>query len=170
MDRILVLGPCGAGKSHLGDKLGRKLKLPVYHLDSIFWNPGWVESDGDEFLKAINEIVARGKWIIDGNYTNYWGNRLDRCDAIILLDYSRRVCFYRTVMRILRGYNKVRSDMAEGCPERFDWEFLKYSWNFRKDKMYNLYEVLEKYKGEKKIYVFRKPSDLEVFIRTKSGK
>lgn len=61
MNRILILGPCGAGKSHLADLMGRKLKIPVYHLDSIFWNPGWVESDSDEFLKAINEIATSGK-------------------------------------------------------------------------------------------------------------
>ncbi len=24
--------------------------------------------------------------------------------------------------------------MAEGCNERFDWEFTKYVWNFKRDK------------------------------------
>ena len=166
MNRILILGPCGAGKSHLADLMGRKLKIPVYHLDSIFWNPGWVSTDGKVFLQRINEIAAGEAWIIDGNYSNYWGDRLIRCDTIILLDYSRRIHFYRTLMRILKGYGKVRSDMADGCPERLDWEFLKYSWDFRKNKMKNLYETVEDHAEEKKVIVFKKPGRLEAYLDT----
>lgn len=43
MERILVLGPCGAGKSTLAAQLGKRLDLPVIHLDSEYWRPGWVE-------------------------------------------------------------------------------------------------------------------------------
>lgn len=170
MNRILVLGPCGAGKSHLADILGKKLELPVYHLDSIFWNPGWVESDKDEFLGEINKIALKDKWIIDGNYSSFWGNRLERCDTIILLDYSRRVHFFRMVMRIIKGYNGVRADMAEGCPERFDWEFLKYSWHFRKNKLKNIYDVLMRYDDEKRVLTFKKPTELEAFLEVKADK
>lgn len=43
MNRILVIGPCGAGKSHLADIPGKKLKLPVHHLDSILKKPTELE-------------------------------------------------------------------------------------------------------------------------------
>ena len=48
MERILVLGPCGAGKSTPAVKLGAKLGLPVIHLDKEYWRPGWVEPDPAE--------------------------------------------------------------------------------------------------------------------------
>jgi adenylate kinase family enzyme len=33
--RIAVIGPCGAGKSQLAIELGRRLELPVIHLDQL---------------------------------------------------------------------------------------------------------------------------------------
>lgn len=38
-----MLGPCGAGKSILATQLGKRLDLPVIHLDSEYWRPGWIE-------------------------------------------------------------------------------------------------------------------------------
>ena len=45
MERVVILGCCGAGKSTLARQLGIKLELPVIHLDTYFWQVGWVESD-----------------------------------------------------------------------------------------------------------------------------
>jgi hypothetical protein len=30
------------------------------------------------------------------------------------------------------GYGRTRPEMAEGCPERIDGEFLRYIWNFER--------------------------------------
>ena len=37
MERIIIIGPGGAGKSEMSRKLRDILNLPLYHLDSIFW-------------------------------------------------------------------------------------------------------------------------------------
>jgi hypothetical protein len=34
----------------------------------------------------------------------------------------------------MKSRGRVRPDMGEGCPERFDWEFIKYTWNFKKNQ------------------------------------
>ena len=52
MERILVIGCPGAGKSTLSRQLGEKLGLPVIHLDRLFWKPGWVESTREEIGRA----------------------------------------------------------------------------------------------------------------------
>ncbi len=48
MKRLAIVGCAGAGKSTLARLLGQILGLPVFHLDALFWRPGWVETPLDE--------------------------------------------------------------------------------------------------------------------------
>jgi hypothetical protein len=41
MRRIIVVGSQGSGKTSFALKLGRKLGLPVVHLDVLYGRPGW---------------------------------------------------------------------------------------------------------------------------------
>lgn len=59
---------------------------------------------------------------------------LEHCDTVIWLDFPRMVCTWRVIKRTSKYYKRNRPDMAEGCKERFDWEFIKYVWNFQRDK------------------------------------
>ncbi len=60
--------------------------------------------------------------------------RLKAADTVIFLDIHRTICVYRAFKRMLRYRNKTRPDMAEGCEERFDLDFLKWIWNYPKTK------------------------------------
>src|SRR5215470_9991697 len=72
--RIVILGPCGAGKSTLARRIGERLDLPVVHLDTLNWNPGWVQTDVTKFREQVAEAVKGDAWVMDGNYT---GSHLD---------------------------------------------------------------------------------------------
>ncbi len=132
MERILVIGCPGAGKSTLSRKLSEKCKLPLVHLDSLFWLPGWREREKAEFHGLLLDALRKPQWVIDGNYGRTLPLRLQYCDTVIFLDFSRWVCLHGVLQRVLINFGKVRPDMGEGCPERFDLEFLKYVWNFNK--------------------------------------
>ena len=84
--RILVIGPSGAGKSTLARAIGARLDLPVVHLDALFWQPGWVESDDAEFRARIAAVADTDAWVIDGNYSRHLDVRLARAQAAIWLD------------------------------------------------------------------------------------
>ena len=131
MRRVLVIGPCGAGKSTLAVELGQKLGLSVFHMDKLNWQPGWVESSKDEISAKLAEIVAADRWLIDGTYGGTLAPRLARADTVIYLDYPIRLCLWRLMRRIWTYRGRTRPDMTEGCPERFDLEFLIYlmRWN-----------------------------------------
>ena len=131
--RILVLGPCGAGKSTLAVRLGAALGLPVIHLDKEYWRPGWVEPEPEQWLPRIEALIARPRWIMDGNFGGTLGRRLERAQLVVNLDYPRSVFFPRLVWRVLSQYGRTRADMAPGCVERFDLEFLRYTWRYRID-------------------------------------
>lgn len=142
MQRIVIIGCGGAGKSTLAQELGKRTGLPVIHLDSIFWLPGWVEMNRDEFDRKIRAELEKEQWIIDGNYNRTMPERVARCDTIIYLDFPRIVCLYGIFKRLLTNIGKTRPDMGEGCPERVDWEFLKWVWNYNKDKRERNYRLL----------------------------
>lgn len=151
MERIVIIGCGGAGKSTLARQLGEKLDLPVVHLDSIFWLPGWVEMEKEEFDRRLQEELAKDRWIIDGNFNRTMPQRIARCDTVIYLDFSRWACLMGVLKRIITTYGTVRPDMGAGCPERIDLEFLKWVWNFNKNKRQGYYKMLNEAEGKETI-------------------
>ena len=147
MERIVIIGCGGAGKSTLARKLGEKLNLPVVHLDSIFWLPGWVEMERDAFDERVRLELRKDKWIMDGNFNRTMPERLQYCDTVIYLDFSRFACLMGVLKRVITTYGTVRPDMGAGCPERFDLEFLKWVWNFNKNKREKYYRMLNETEG-----------------------
>jgi adenylate kinase family enzyme len=142
MERILIIGCGGAGKSTMARQLGDKLQIPVVHLDKLFWKPGWVESSREEIDAKIMAEMAKPQWIMDGNYNRTLEERMRHCDTIIYLDFSRFACLMGVLKRVITTYGTVRPDMGEGCPERFDWEFLQWVWNYNKNKRESNYRLL----------------------------
>ena len=142
MKRIILIGCGGAGKSTLARKMGDILNIPVVHLDKLFWKPNWVETSPEEFDALLAQELAKDRWIMDGNFNRTMPERIKRCDTIIYLDFSRVACLLGVVKRVITTYGKVRPDMGEGCPERVDLDFLKWVWNFNKNKRESYYKML----------------------------
>lgn len=147
MERIMIIGCGGSGKSTLALQLGERTGLPVVHLDQLFWTPGWVSVSKEEFDRRHRKAIAQEKWIIDGNFDRTIPERLTRCDTVVYLDFSRLACIMGVTKRILTTNGKVRPDMGEGCPERFDWDFLRWVWNFNKNKREKNYRLLNDAQG-----------------------
>ena len=165
MKRIMIIGCGGAGKSTLARQLGEKTGLPVVHLDKLFWRPGWEHISRDEFDVLHREALMGEKWILDGNFDRTMEERIKHCDTVIYLDFSRFACLYGVAKRILTTYGKVRPDMGEGCPERFDMDFLKWVWNFNKNKRENTYRLLNEAEGIEKI-VLKNRRAVRAFLKS----
>ena len=104
-----------------------------------------MESSRDVFDARLIAELEKPAWIIDGNYARTLPLRLEKCDTVIYLDFSRWLCIFGVLKRVLTTYGTVRPDMPEGCPERFDWEFLKWVWNFNarnREKMFAQLQTL----------------------------
>ena len=129
--RILVLGPSGAGKSTLARCVGERLGLPVVHLDTFNWNPGWAQAEVGRFRERVAEAAAGDTWVMDGNYTTHLDLRLPRTEAIIWLDLPRYIYFPRAVWRSIRNYGRERDDVGPGCPEQFELSFFRdWVWTY----------------------------------------
>lgn len=129
-ERIIVIGSPGAGKSTLAKFVSEKTGIELFHLDRIHWLPGWNEIQDSEFIARQKEILSMESWIIEGNYQRTIDLRLHAADTVLFLDFPRYVCIYRALKRSTLEKNKPRPDMAEGCKEKLDLDFLKWIWNY----------------------------------------
>lgn len=144
MERILIIGCSGSGKSTLARALGKRLQLPVVHLDRLWWREGWENVTQEEFDTALAQELAKPRWIIDGNYSRTMEQRLEKCDTILYLDFNRWECLLGMFQRVLGNWGQVRPDMSDGCPERFDPAFVKWIWNFNKNNRVQNYTWIAK--------------------------
>lgn len=167
MQRVLIVGPCGAGKSTLATSLGPLLKLPVFHMDQLNWKPGWIESHKDEIQEKLSAITIGDRWIIDGTYGGTLAPRLDRADTVLYLDYPIRLCVTRLLKRIWTYRGRARPDMTDGCPERFDLGFLFYLLQWNSGPKIRLESRLRGH--EHKITRFRDPIQLKRWLDSQSA-
>jgi adenylate kinase family enzyme len=131
MERIAIVGCSGGGKSTLARALGARLGLPVVHLDTLFWKPGWIESNLDEFRPKVEAAANEPRWIIEGNFTSASALRFARADTIVWIELSVWLCLWRALARMLLSFGRTRADLSPGCPEKFDLAFYRYilDWN-----------------------------------------
>jgi adenylate kinase family enzyme len=163
MRRVLTLGCPGAGKSTLGQRLAQARGLKLFHLDQLYWHPGWIETNKEEWRDQLSELLGREEWIIDGNYGNTLPLRLASADTAIFLDFSRWVCLSRTLRRVIRWRGRTRADMPHGCPERFDWDLLRYIWTFRISQRPRILRELDSFAG--RVVILRTADAADNFIR-----
>lgn len=164
MERILILGSPGSGKSTFAIQLGKTLNLPVVHLDKLNWQAGWRAVEREVFIERCTAEVERERWIIDGMYLASIELRLARCDTVILLDRSRFFCLKNVIKRYFLNRGKVRPDMGEGCKEQLDSEFLTYVWNFNKNYRKKLYHFVAS--TEKTVYILKNNREYRQLLRT----
>lgn len=153
MQRITIIGCSGAGKSTLARQLAEQLHLPVYHLDQLFWQPGWVKTPRDVWIERQRQFLASERWIVDGNFGSTLALRLQAADTIVLLDLPRLVCIQGVLQRWWRHRGQVRPDMGPGCPEKLEWSFLRWVWRYRVDELPDVLQQLRQHPGKEVIHL-----------------
>jgi adenylate kinase family enzyme len=164
-DKIAIVGPSGSGKSTLARQLGEGLALPVIHLDAHFWSAGWVEAAEAQWRETVGSLVMGEQWIIDGNYSSTMDLRLPRAETIIFLDFPRWLCLLRVLRRWLAYYGDTRPDLPDGCPEKVDFEFLRWIWDYPQRSRPHTVALLQRLEQEKQIIRLQSPGAVRVFLQ-----
>ena len=151
----------------MATKLGKKLNLPVFHMDKLFWLPNWVERSKPEMAVDVEKIlVEQRRWVIDGNYKKVaFQSRIQASDLVIILSYGFLVCIWRILKRNIIHWNKTRPDMGKGCMEKIDLEFLNYVWTYPRRTLKPIEDVLKSF-PDKKILMFQNQKKLDVWLNS----
>lgn len=147
-NRILVLGCSGSGKSTFSKTLHEQTGLPLFHLDNLWWNEDRSHISRDEFDKKLETILAKDKWIIDGDYSRTYEMRIRSCDTIIFLDFSEKQCMEGIINRV----GKTRTDIP-WVENQLDPELVELVRNYNGKNRPVLYSLIEKY-PDKKVIIF----------------
>ena len=164
MNRVLIIGISGAGNSTFGRVLAERTRLALVHLDAEFWQPGWRETPRPLWRETVARLVIGERWILEGNYSATLDIRLPRADTVLWFDYPRWIALPRIMKRIATTHGHVRADMAPGCPEQFDAEFLRWVWNFPRDSRPLIVSALAEHGGHLRPVIFRRDDDVARFL------
>ena len=145
-------------------QLSEKLDIPVVHLDAIYWKPGWISSQKEEWEEKQRQALSGDKWIVDGNYISSIHLRLEQCDTVIFLNFSKYLCLYNVLKRYFQYRGKTRPDLNSDCPERIDFEFLQWIWNFPRYNTPEILDILAKQPENLNIYVLESPKEINSFL------
>jgi adenylate kinase family enzyme len=160
--RVMIFGPGGAGKSWLAKQLAAVTGLPVVHLDREYWRPNWVETPKAEWKAKVKSLADRDRWIIDGNYGGTLALRMERADTIICLDVSRWTSLVGALCRRMRG--EARDDIADGCPEKLDFEFLRWLWRYHDHHRPSVLEELGNFAHGRTIVTLHDRHEIEQWL------
>jgi len=163
MKRVIVIGNNGSGKSIFAVKLGKKLKLPVIHLDKLFHKPGWKRATNEEWDEIQKQIIQEKEWIIDGTYKRTLDVRLKAADTVVFIDIPKWLAFIRAIKRRIAHRHKTRPDLPDYLKEQMSLKLIKKILFFSRAE---ILRRLNDYKG-KTIIILHNNEELESFIRNK---
>lgn len=101
MKRVVVLGPGGSGKSTFARSLSEKTGIRRTELDAVFWSADLQPTSPDEWASVQERLCVPDAWILDGDLGPYdvVEVRLERADAVVLLDVPTWRCAWRALRR-----------------------------------------------------------------------
>lgn len=143
MQRVVILGRGGAGKSTLARRLGAVTGLPVTELDALFWQPGLTPADPARWRARQHELLLRDAWILDGDLGHYdsaLGERLRAADTVIVLNFGLLRCAWRTLRR-----GRERADY---------WQWVRA---YRRQSLPAIIRAVRRDAPQARLYVLRHP-------------
>lgn len=158
MERVIVIGCPGSGKSTFARALQEKTGLPLYHLDLMYWKPDRTTVEKAVFRARLQEVLARDRWIIDGNYGSTMEQRMAACDTVFFLDYEVGICL--SGIRARRG--KPRPDMP-WVEYGEDEEFLSFVRSYERESRPQVLSLLERYR-DKDIFTFHSREEADAYL------
>lgn len=156
--KFALIGPPGSGKSTLASKLGKILAIPVHHLDKHMFEPDGKKRDKQEFIGIQKALLNEEAWIVEGCSSGTFEMRFSKADVFIYLNLSRMLCIWRLFKRMF-NYKKDLSGLRV-----LNWEILRYTWNFNKEKGARTNELKEKYPNVH-FLIFTNQKEVDFFLK-----
>ncbi len=167
INKISIIGGPGTGKTTLSDNLGKKLDLPVYHIDGINYLKNWETRDEEERDKIVLDIIDNEKWIVDGTYKTTLQERVEAAELIIFLNYSTVAKLKGVLCRYLKNKGKEKKEIP-GCNEQMNLKFIRWTLSWNKRKREFIEDVLKR-NSNKNVIIFKNRRSLNCWYKTEFG-
>lgn len=161
MKKVIIIGCPGSGKTTFAERLNKKTALPLYHLDAIWHKSDKTHISREDFDWRMSEIFSTPEWIIDGNYNRTIEMRLEQCDTVFLFDLPTQLCIRGAIDRL----NSERYDMPWIERELSD-DLRRSIERFPLESLPRIYDLLEKYKAEKEIIIFKSREEADKYLQS----
>ena len=148
INKIIIVGGSGTGKTTLSNNLGKILDLPIYHMDAFHYQEKWKVRDKKERDKRILLKSQDRHWVIDGTYSSTLKERVEKSDLVIFLDYSTLARLKGVIERYLKNPGKEKEEIP-GCKERLSMDLLKSVLRWKKHKRNQIIEILKTVEKDK---------------------
>lgn len=146
LNRVYLLGTSGTGKTYLGNILSKKLKLPFYDSDNVYFIKKFTLSrTKEQRKKLLDKIAKKKKWIIDARGSAWSRDPMKKADLIIWLQPN---IFVRTY-RILKRYFSRKGEYEEDL--KSIWNLLRYSWSYKFNDHASGYKIIKEFIRENKL-------------------
>ena len=159
MNKAIIIGCPGSGKTTFAEKLQKCTALPLYYLDAIWHKPDKTHISREEYDARLTEILALDSWIIDGNYSRTIETRISACDTLFLFDLPVEVCIDGAISRL----GKPRYDMP-WIDTELDPRLKQEIEEFPIKNLPTIYTLIDKYKAGKTIIVFKSREAADGFL------
>lgn len=121
--RFVVIGTTSSGKSTLAKQISARLGLDFIELDALHWEAGWKPARLEDFRARVEMATRSGAWVAAGNYHVVRDLIWPQAEALVWLDYSLPLIFWRLLTRTFRRVT-FREELWNGNRESI-WSHLK---------------------------------------------
>jgi adenylate kinase family enzyme len=165
-NKIIILGNGGSGKSTLGERLSKKLNIPVYHLDRLTFKTGWESVAETEFTGKLKNILSYDKWVVEGwSYNSTIPMRLQAADLIIYLEFNIWICYWYALIRHLQySFKQNPYDPPNSNIWKKTIRMVKAMWIVHKIYEQQLRDLLHKFPETKPIVRVKNRKELKKVI------
>lgn len=163
--RIHIIGPSGAGKTYLSQKLAERYHISVHPLDEIFWDNSVsaynVKRDPAARDAMLAQVLKDKDWICEGVQYAWVGGSFAAADRIYLLEPPAALCRFRIVKRFIKRKLHRTSRKNESLTSLI--RLLKWTRKFYAVNLPEIRAMLQDY--EDKVVTIKSRKEIQDLLR-----
>jgi adenylate kinase family enzyme len=171
MEKIVVIGSSGTGKTTLTNRLAEKFNARAIDLDDHYWRPGWQPAPVDEFRDTVRRAIDTPRWVAAGNYPAVRDITWAQADTLVWLDYSLARTFNQLAQRSVRRIWD-KAPICNGNTETFGKVFstdgilywLLATYHKRKRENEDIFAHPERYPHIRNFVRLKSPAETQAFL------
>lgn len=170
MQRVVVVGSTGSGKTTLAEQLAIRLGGAFVDLDALNWGPAWTPAPLAVFRARAEAALAGDHWAVAGNYRKLRDITWGRADSLVWLDYALPLIMWRLWRRTVRRV-VTREELWGGNRETFrsqftgrDSLFLYAARTYARRRREIAAELIKPEYAHLRVWRFRRPAEAAVWL------